>query len=360
MNTTTQATEAVIDRAAFGSNIRHLMSVVAPAELMVVLKANAYGHGLVEMAHAAVDAGARRLGVLEAESGVRLRDSGVTDDVIVMAWQYPATQDFGPAVAAHVDLGVSQRSELRAIVSAEAGTPASIHLKIDTGLNRNGATAEEWPRLVAAAKAEQDIGRVRIAGIWSHIAEASEEEDTLARSRFEQAIIVARGLGVEFPIRHLAASSAGLRRDDVRFDMVRMGGHCWGIPSFDGVTPADIGIIPVMTLRSEVTGLRVDGDAMRAIIPLGFADGIPLRAAGRVDVTIAGARARVLRVHVDSMEVEAVPSAHPGASAVLFGTGSEGEQTVREWGDLTGTLGDEITTRISSAIPRRYIGSAAP
>lgn len=351
--------EATVDLTAFGKNVRHLSSTVAPSELMVVLKADAYGHGLVPMARAAIDAGARCIGVLDIDSALAIREAGIGPDTMVMAWQYGPAQNFSAAVSAQIDLGVSQQRELHAIVSAVTTVPASVHLKIDTGLNRNGAADRDWPALVASARELRDEGRIRISGVWSHIAEASEDEDTESMRRFERAIDVALDLGVEFPIRHLAASSAGLRRSDIRYDMVRMGGHCWGIPSFDGVTPSQIGIIPVMTLRSEITETLTQCGERMAVLALGHADGIPARAAGRVDVALAGRRASVRHVGVDFMLVAVDDSARVGDVATLFGPGLDGEQTVREWGDLTDTLGDEIVTRISRSVPRRYVGTAS-
>ncbi|MBF0671163.1 MAG: alanine racemase [Salinibacterium sp.] len=351
--------EAIVDLTAFGKNVRHLRSVVAPAEFMVVLKADAYGHGLVPMARAAVEAGAQRIGVLDVDSALAVREAGVGTDTMVMAWQYGPSQDFSAAVAAQVDLGVSQQHELRAIADAAGSATASVHLKIDTGLNRNGAAPQDWPALVSLARSLRDAGRIRITGVWSHIAEASEDEDTESMRRFERAIEVAGELGVAFEVRHLAASSAGLRRSDIRYDMVRMGGHCWGIPSFDGVTPSQIGIIPVMTLTSEVTSTFTERGERMAVLALGHAQGIPAKAAGRVSVAIAGRRAPVRHVGTDFMLVAVDETVCAGDIATLFGTGAGGEQTVREWGDLTDTLGDEIVTRIARGVPRRYVGSAS-
>lgn len=351
--------EAIVDLDAFAANVTHLRETVAPAELMVVLKANAYGHGVVEVGLAAVRAGSTRLGTLDIDSALALRSVGIGQAVSIMAWQYPPEQSFEQAIAAGVDLGVSRFSELAGMAdgAAAAGRPARLHLKIDTGLYRNGVTAAEWPEFVTAALELEQRGLAEVYGVWTHIAEASDDEDTLALRRFLDAVEVAEKLGARFVMRHLAASSAGLRRADVRLDMVRMGGHCWGIPSFDGVTPAEIGLTPVMTLRSRVTALRTGADGARlAVIPLGYADGIPAGAAGTVDVAIGGTRHRVVEVGADATTVRLNGDAAWGDDVVLFGPGTAGEQTVREWGDLVGTLGDEIVTRITTRVPRRYIG----
>ncbi|MCL2514526.1 MAG: alanine racemase [Microbacteriaceae bacterium] len=357
--------EAVIDLAALDANLAHLQHAVAPAELMVVVKADAYGHGRVPVARQAVTSGIRSIGALDLDTALELRASGIGAEVSVLAWLYPPGQDFTEAIAAGIDLAVSSLGELQAIEDAArrldgtAGFAAPrLHLKLDTGLHRNGATAAEWPALVAAAVAAEGAGLVRTHAVWSHIAEASDDEDTLALERLLAGVEVARGLGATVAVRHLAASSAGLRREDVRLDLVRMGGHCWGIPSFDGVTPADIGLTPVMTLRARLIGTRPGPDGTTlGFVSAGYGDGVPRNTAGTCTVAIRGAQHPVLAVERDHLVIALASAARVGEVAVLFGTGAEGEQTVRQWGDLSGTLGDEITTRIAARVPRRYVAA---
>lgn len=360
--------EAVIDLDALASNLAHLQRTVAPAQLMVVVKADAYGHGAVPVAREAVARGIRSIGALDLETALALRTAGIGNDVTVLAWLHPPGRDFAPAVRARIDLGVSSVAELHEItdaaqrVSREPGfLPPRLHLKLDTGLHRNGATAADWPALVSAAVTGERAGIVRTHAAWTHIAEASEEEDTRALERFLEGVAVARDLGATVAVRHFAASSAGLRRAEVRLDLVRMGGHCWGIPSFDGVTPAQIGLTPVMTLRAQVLAVRELGDGRTAAyVSAGYGDGVPRNAAGRVAAAVRGVRHPITRVERDHLVIETAHDAlEPGDTVTLFGPGSAGEQTVREWGDLTGTLGDEITTRIASRVPRRYVGGTA-
>lgn len=354
---------AAISTGALGRNIDHLRATVLPARLMVVVKADAYGHGALTVARVALDHGITDLGALDLATALRLRAAGVPSAVRVLAWLYAPDQQFDEAVAADVDLGISRLSELeRAVAAVErlraGGVPravARLHLKLDTGLRRNGATADEWPTLVAASARAEAAGLVEARGVWTHIAEASDDEDTAALRRFEEGVEHARAAGLTRVERHLAASSAGLRRADVRLDMVRMGGHCWGIPSFDGVTPAEIGLEPVMTLTAPVVGVRRD-DARAAqvgIVQAGYGDGLPRLAAGAVAVSVDGMRFPILDVNRDTLTV-ADPDAHlaVGQTATLFGPGAAGEQTVREWGDAIGTLGDEITARILPRVPR--------
>ena len=357
--------EAVIDLGALDKNITHLRRTVAPAELMVVVKADAYGHGRVPVARQAVASGIRSIGALDLDTALELRASGIGDDVTVLSWLYPPGQDFTEAIRARVDLGVSSLAELtevtdasRRLAGAEGFVPPRLHLKLDTGLHRNGATAADWPALVTAAVAAERDGLVRTFAAWTHIAEASEDEDTRALERFLDGVAVARELGASIDVRHLAASSAGLRREDVRLDLVRMGGHCWGIPSFDGVTPSEIGLIPVMTLRAQVLAVRELGDEhIEAYVSAGYGDGVPRNVAGTCSVAVRGVQHPITRVERDHLVIAVMPGTElaQGDPAVLFGTGAEGEQTVRQWGDRSGTLGDEITTRIAARVPRRYL-----
>jgi alanine racemase len=360
---TTPLIEAVVDLDAFGANLEHLRQTVAPAELMVVVKADAYGHGRVPMATQAVKSGIRSIGALDLDTAIALRDSGVRDDVTVLAWLYPPGEDFTAAIRNRIDLGVSSTTELASItaaarlLAAEPGFVAPrIHLKLDTGLHRNGATSDDWPSLVDAAVGAERAGLIRTHAVWTHIAEASEDEDTLSLERFLDGVAVARGRGATVTVRHLAASSAGLRREDVRLDMVRMGGHCWGIPSFDGVTPAEIGLTPVMTLRATVLGTRYTSERLLAWVSAGYGDGIPRNVAGKVSVAVQGVQHPVLEVGRDHLVIDVTGSTvAAGDGAVLFGTGAEGEQTVRQWGDLSGTLGDELTSLVAARVPRRYV-----
>lgn len=350
--------EAVVDLGAVRHNATALAQRVAPARLMVVVKADAYGHGRVEIARAVVAAGIRDLGALDVETALALREAGIPRDVTVLAWHHGPGEHFGAAIDAGVALGVSQLSELERIRSASSASAASVHLKIDTGLHRNGATEQDWPPLVVRAIELQREGILRIDGVFTHIAEASEDEDTAAMRRFERAIALAESRGAAFAVRHLAASSAGFRRADVRFDMVRMGGHVWGIPSFDGITPEEMGLVPALTLTARVTHLEIGSDdrVRRAEVPLGFVDGVPPNARGRVEVAIRGRRYRLDgAIEHGAFTVTVDDVVELGDPVTLFGPGSHGEQTVRQWGDLTGTLGDEIVARIHPRVPRRYL-----
>ncbi len=345
--------ELRVDLAAYRKNLAHVSTVVAPAEVMAVLKADAYGHGLVPMARAAVAAGIRSVGALDVATGLTLRASGITEDVLILAWLLSPDEDFAAGVAAGIDLGVSTIEQLDGIADAATTGRARIHLKIDTGLHRNGASAADWPALVERAVKLELQGAVELVGVWTHIAEASEAEDSDSIRRFHEAIGVAQTLGAAFELRHLAASAASFARADARFDLVRVGAFGYGIAPGDGVTPASLGLVPVMTLSAPVSSVS-EGVAR---VGIGYSDGISTASARAVSVAIAGARHPVVAVGVDELLVDIGDAVVvDGSRAVLFGDGSSGEQTLQEWADATGTIGEEIVTRLSRKLPRTYVG----
>jgi alanine racemase len=347
--------ELRIHLPAFRHNVATLAAIAAPARTMLAVKADAYGHGMLPVARAALDAGADSLAVLEVPAALELRAAGI--DVPLFAWLHGAETDFRAAIAHRVDLGVSSRDELRRIVDAAEQGRAAVHLKIDTGLHRNGASAEEWPALVADALTARDAGRVRIAGLWSHLADASAEADAAALAEFERAVAVAGELGVpldgpERALLHLAASSAGIREPEARFDLVRFGIAAYGVSPFDDVDGPGLGLRGTMTLRAEV--VEVDDD--RAVLDVGAADGIPPSVLGPsgsgAEVLLGGRRARILDVDVDTLTVETVPGVASGDLALVYGPGDAGEPTVEQWAAWAGTIGDEILARASRRVTR--------
>lgn len=341
-----------IDLDAYRRNLDVVRARVAPAELLAVVKSDAYGHGLVPLARAAAEAGVAWLGALYPSTARELRAAGIGRHVRLLAWMYDPSELFYDAAELGIDLGVSSLHELRRIAAHGGATPARIHLKIDTGLSRNGATLDAWPGLVEAAVAAQREGSVQIVGAWTHISEASDDEDTHSIRRFEAAIAIAQDLGASFEVRHLAASAASFARADSRFDLVRVGAFTLGIAPGSGLGPAEVGIEPVLTLSAPVVSVR-DG---RAVIAIGYGDGVSTRAAGGVSIAIKGARHPVVAVEVDSTIVEVADSVTVGDTAYLFGPGDHREATLQEWADATGTIGEELVVSLSPRLPRHYLG----
>jgi alanine racemase len=348
--------EVVVDLAAYRQNLQTIASQISPASMMAVVKADAYGHGLEKIVRSAVASGVNSLGALDLKTAFAVRGFGLGDQVDVFAWLHSPQDDFAAAVDARIDLGVSTVAEVEAIAGAGARQPARLHLKIDTGLHRNGASVQDWPEVVASALAAERRGAALVRGVWTHIAESSDDEDTDAMRRFDDAITVAERLGARFQVRHLAASAAGFARADSRYDLVRVGAFTYGIAPGGGIGPHALGLVPVMTLTSRVDDLITEGGRSLAAVPIGFGDGLPGELAGRASVSIRGRRSAIVAVEVDRLLVELTEeSVQQGDHVVLFGAGDRGDQTLQEWADATGTIGEEFVVRLGAHLARRYV-----
>ncbi|MGA6163692.1 alanine racemase [Amycolatopsis magusensis] len=363
--------EVRVDLDHLRHNLALLAGRAAPsgAATMAVVKAAAYGHGAVPVARAALEAGATWLGTCSLAEALTLRAAGI--QASMLAWLDPADTDFTPAIEAGVDLGLSNAGELERAADAarRAGGRARVHLKIDTGLSRNGCPPHDWPALVKAAA---DDSAVEVVAIWSHLACADEPGHPsidMQASRFEQAYEVTREAGLE-PMRHLANSAATLTRPDLHFDLVRVGIAMYGL----NPVPQPEDLRPVMTFRSSVVSTKriaagesvsygltwtADTDTTLALVPVGYADGVPRTLSGRLDVWLDGKRRPVVgRVCMDQIVVDCGDhQPEPGAEVVLFGTGEAGAPTAREWADKIGTIDYEIVTGMyRPRVVRSYAG----
>ncbi|MFT2708197.1 alanine racemase [Clavibacter zhangzhiyongii] len=367
---------AVVDLDAIRHNVRALAALAAPARTMVAVKADAYGHGALQVARAALEAGAESLAVLDVASAVELRRAGI--DARLLAWLHGVDTDFRVAVEEGIDLGVSALWELERIAAAgrATGIRARVHLKADTGLSRNGATPELWPALVRAAVAADAAGELTLHALWSHLADASPEDDDAALARFHEAVRVAEELGARPAEKHLAASSAGIRLPAAHFDMVRFGIAVYGISPFDDRSGRDLGLIPAMTLEADVVSVkrveaghgvsygldhRTDGPSTLALVPVGYADGIPRIAGPRASVLLNGRRFPVAgRIAMDQLvlDVGDLP-VEVGDTAVILGPGDRGEPTAEEWAGWAETIGDEIVTRVGPRVDRIHLHERA-
>ncbi|GAB3388141.1 alanine racemase [Humibacter soli] len=344
---------ATIDLDVFRSNLRLLGRLAAPTPVMAMLKADAYGHGMMQLAGPALEAGATWLGVLEISAGLRLRDAGI--EAPLFAWLHGSGADFAEAARRRIDVGISTVDELLAAVASRPRSPLQVHLKIDTGLHRNGATETEWPALLDSALAAERDGAVHIRAIWSHLADASVADDEQALVRFHEAIAVAASRGIHPELIHLAASSAGIRMPAARFDIVRFGIAAYGVSPFDDRSPEDIGVVPPMTLSTVVTS--TDGSTAR--IAAGWGDGLPSKAVTRASVLVRGRRRRLREIGVDGSVIDDAHDVRIGDPVILFGPGFQGEPTPTDWAGWADTIGDEILTGIPARVPRRYVETAA-
>ncbi len=366
--------EAVIDLAAVGANIDALRRrLTGGADLLAVVKAEGYGHGAVAVAGTAVAHGAAALGVATLDEGVALAAHGFA--VPVVAWLWPPGQDPGPALRAGVQVGVSSLAHLDAVLAA-ADDRAAVHLKIDTGLGRNGVTMAAFAPLLDAVAAAQAAGRIELVGLMSHLASADVPADPSVAeqtSAFAQACDAAAALGLRPRWRHLANTPATLEHPATHFDLARCGIGIYGI------TPVadQAGLRPAMTLRATIalakrvpTGQGVSygltyhttRETTLALVPLGYADGIPRNASSIGEVLVGGKRRRIAgRVAMDQFVVDCGDDpVAAGDEVIVFGPGDRGEPTAQEWADATGTIGYEIVTRIGPRVPRRYLDSGQP
>ncbi|BET48212.1 MULTISPECIES: alanine racemase [Streptomyces] len=372
---------AEIDLAALRANVRALRERAPGAALMAVVKADAYGHGAVPCARAAVEAGATWLGTATPQEALALRaaEAGLPDDVRVMCWLWTPGGPWREAVEARLDVSVSAMWAMAEVVGAAraAGVPARVQLKADTGLGRGGCQpGADWEELVAAALRAEGEGLLRVTGLWSHFACADEPgHPSIAAqlTRFREMTAYAERQGLRPEVRHIANSPATLTLPDAHFDLVRPGIAMYGVsPSPEIGTPADFGLRPVMTLAASLALVKqvpgghgvsyghhytTPGETTLGLVPLGYADGVPRHASSTGPVLVDGKWRTVAgRIAMDQFVVDlGGDRPGPGAEAVLFGPGDRGEPTAEDWAQAAGTIAYEIVTRIGSRVPRVYV-----
>lgn len=367
--------EAVVDLDAVERNLRTIGARVAPADVIAVVKADGYGHGAIPIARAALAAGVARLGVADLDEAIELRDAGI--DAPILAWLHDPFADFGTAIARGVELGVSSLDQLERVAAQAGGRTARVHLKIDTGLSRNGVPESEWAAVVARAAELERAQRVAVVGVFSHFANTSRDTDAAQLAAFDRALAAADAAGLRPGIRHISSTEQALRDASARFDAVRIGIGMYGLTPFgDGTTGADLGLQPAMTLRARIAAVRhveagagasyghlwhADRPTTLALVPLGYADGIPRHATGGAEVLIGGRRRPVVgRVAMDQFIVDVGDdSIAVGDEVVVFGDPATGAPTADEWGAASGTIGYEVVTRIGPRVRRSYLGAAA-
>ncbi|MEO6509814.1 MAG: alanine racemase [Nocardioides sp.] len=367
--------EIVVDLAAIRRNVATLKRLVSPAALMTVVKADGYGHGILESARAARQGGADWIGVATVTEALALRDAG--DQGPLLCWlTLPADVEDG-SIARAVDQGIDVTAytvERLDEIAALPGTPR-VQLKVDTGLSRGGAALADWPALATAAAALEAAGRVKVTGVWSHFA-CSDEPDHPAndeqQARFDQALTTAEDAGLRPEVRHLANSAAAILRPSSRLDLVRVGLASYGLDPAPDV-PHGVDLRPAMTVRAPLAlskqiakGESVSygqtwtapEDTTVGLVPAGYGDGVPRHGSNVLEVAIDGVRRPVRgRVCMDQVVVDLrgdLPE--PGTEVVLFGPGDHGEPTAQEWAVACGTISYEIVTRIGGRLERRYEG----
>ena len=367
---------AEIDLTALEANVRTLRALAPTSELMAVVKADAYGHGLLPVARAAVRGGATWLGAAQLAEAFALRDAGLTTRLLT--WLSVPGSDFGGAVERDIDLSASAPWVIDEIAAAASalGRTARVHLKVDTGLGRGGAYGTDWTTLVRHAHRFEAGGAIRVVGVWTHFAHAdSPEHPTVLaqQERFFEAVAIAERAGCRPELRHLANSAATLVHPSAHADLVRPGIAMYGLTPVPQVDD-DFGLRPAMTVRCRLALTKrlpagqgisyghayvTDTDTVVGLVPAGYADGVPRNATNVGPLLVEGRRTTIAgRVCMDQFVVDLGPDsqARAGDVVTLFG-GAPGEPTAQDWADATDTISYEIVTRLGGRVPRLYVGA---
>jgi alanine racemase len=363
--------EAIIDLDRITANVKHLKAL-AGVDLMAVVKADAYGHGLIPVARAALAGGATSLGVALLEEAITLRDAGITAPIL--AWLVPPGSDYTMAVDHEIELAVSSIIALQEIGAVKSANRPRVHLEVDTGMTRGGFLAE-WGELDA-----HHVAHIDIVGIFSHFARADEPgqvQNDNQRTRFKEMIATLESFGFTSIACHLSNSAATLKDKDSRFDMVRTGIAIYGLtPDVNTLgTSASLGLKAAMTLRAKLHLVKdvptnslvgygataiTKRDTKLGIVAMGYADGIPRTAQG-AGIFVHGTRAPIIgRVSMDQFVVDLGPDskAISGEWVEVFGDGATGGYTAEDWGSASGSINYEIVTRIGPRVPRIYRSSS--
>ena len=394
---------AAVDLAAIRHNLGVLRAAAPGALQLATVKANAYGHGLLPVARAALDGGADWLGVAQLAEAFTLRrgldEAGVTRaEAPILAWISTSSSDFAAAIEADIDLSVSWTWVLADICAAarEVGRPARVHVKIDTGMSRAGSTLADLPALASALRMAADDGLVDVVGAWSHMSRADDPSEagnasTASHVRiFEEGLAILADAGITPRIRHLSATSGILWHPEAHYDMVRAGIGLYGLSPDPAVaTSEQLGLIPALELRAPLTSVKVIEEGTPAsyggtwvaptrrwigLVPLGYGDGILRAVSNKARVVVHTASGPfnaplIGRVCMDQFMVDLGPAegspgtptarsgqapAIPGDIATLFGSGIGGEALADDWAQAAGTINYEIVTHLGAHIPRIY------
>jgi alanine racemase len=365
--------KVAIDYTAIRRNVEVLRERAAGPELMAVVKADAYGHGLLEAGKAAREGGAAWLGVAQPREALALRAAGDTGRILT--WLYGPEVHAGLLIAHDIDLSVNSRAVLEAVVAGAEDrlAAARVHLCIDTGLGREGVTIEQFPALLDQAIEAQRAGHIEIVGIWSHLAWADNPGHPTIDAQaavFRQALWQAQEHGVGFEVRHLANSAATLTRPDLHFDLVRPGIAVYGLPPVPDPEGHNYGLTPAMSVTSHVALVKEVGagqgvsygheyvtpySTTLALIPAGYADGVFRAAGGVAEVAINGRRYRIAgRVCMDQFVVDVGLSSEisEGDVVTLIGPGGP---TASDWARAVGTIDYEIVCHFGQS--RHQVGA---
>ena len=366
---------AEINLSAIAQNFKSIKSRTT-ADVLAVVKADAYGHGLIPVSKALEEAGADWFGTALLEEAINLRKAGILKPII--SWLTPLGEDFKSAIDLDIDLGIPSIDLLDEVIKAASltGKAARIHLEIDTGMSRGGVLSE-WDQLIKSVLAGVNLKQLKVIGIWSHFARADEPDELMNQeqlSLFEEKVNQAKAAGIDAQFIHIANSAALFTNKIAHKNIIRSGIALFGL-SPDIKTIGDsssLGLKPAMKLKAKLNLVKevkagssvgyggtavLKSDTKLGVVALGYADGIPRSTNNLAGVFVDKKRAPIIgRVSMDQFVVDLgiTSTAKTGDEVIVFGDGSNGEYTVDEWAKAANTINYEIITRIGPRVPRIY------
>ena len=366
---------AEINLSAIADNLK-LIKGKTNAQVLAVVKADAYGHGLIQVGKAAEAAGANWLGTALLEEGIALRNSGIK--VPIISWLTPLGEDFKTAINLDIDLSISSIELLTEVIAAGKVVKKipRVHIEVDTGMSRGGV-GDDWQLFLTELDKAARANEINIIGIWSHFARADEPGQVMNQAQlntFEDRIKSASDFGIKPEFIHIANSAAALTNNSAHKNIIRWGIGLYGLsPDIDNLGDSkSLKLKPAMRLKAKLhlvkavkAGVSVGyggtaitkSDTKLGVVTLGYADGVPRNANNLAGVFVDGKRAPLIgRVSMDQFVVDLGinSSAKTGDEVIVFGDGSSGEYTADEWAKASGTINYEIVTRIGSRVPRIY------
>ena len=371
--------ELIIDLDAVAQNLQTMRAKTNGALAMGVVKADAYGHGMIPVAKKLEAAGADYLGVADIHEALELREAGI--DLPILAWLHAADEKFVSAIEAGIELGIANIDQLQRIAKAaeQLGRVARVHLKVDTGLGRNGASAAEWPAVLKKAHELVAEGFIQVVAIFSHLSCTSEADDLKQIARFEAACEEAKAVGIDFELRHLTASDGLLRYPQAHYEMVRIGVALYGLSPFVENSAADFGLVPAMTATARITQTkrvasgegvsygylhRTSAETTLALVPVGYAEGLPRNASGsgseHAMVSINGKSYPInSRVAMDQFVLDVGnDKVSAGDLVTIFGDPAAGVASADDLARVCDTINYEIVTRMGGRFTRTYLGES--
>jgi alanine racemase len=359
-----------INLEAIASNYKTLKSLTS-AKVMAIVKADAFGHGMIEVSKKLESINVDMLATADFEEAELIRSAGIRSPL--MAWLHSKDTDFASAIKNDIQIGLSTVDGLNLVAEAahKVSQVAKVHLKVDTGLGRNGAALSDWPKVIARAVELETQGLIKLVGVFSHLSGTSEQDDMDQLSVFESAVAKAKELGASFEYRHLAASGAALKNKKAELDMVRAGIALYGLDPNPETSAASFGLIPAMRVSSEVVSVKkvpaghgvsygylhkTTEETTLALVPFGYAEGLPRIATGRASVLLNGKRYPILaRIAMDQFVLDVgQDSVKVGDEVVIFGDAKKGEPTAEELAIAAETINYEIVTRIGGRAKRVF------